>query len=132
MLKSCGSAPATGHQVHPHPQTTGVGTIANQTQLQLSVGVAAVISPKLQPIGGAQNQICVAIIIKVSRHDRLNWPGLTEAQLRSNIREAALSQITPDSHATPVNNHVQPAVVVVIDQQNSFGLQTLERNMRLL
>ena len=67
-------APTARRQFRFHAQPAGIGTITDETQLQLFVCVAPIVSPKLQPICRTQDKVRIAVVIKIRGDHRINGP----------------------------------------------------------
>ena len=94
MVRQC---PAVSFDAHA--QAAEVGAIADQPQLELLVGIAAVIAEQLQPpVASAQEQIGVAVIVEVREGHLVDaarsraYPGPSSAVVSRNPAGPRLRQ----------------------------------------
>ena len=117
-----------GEEFDAAAQARGVRAVAHQSQLQLFIGVAAVVAPVAQPRRRGHHQAGVAVLVEIRRHDVLDRSGFVQTQRRSDLFKAPLADIAPDPDPAAKGQEVQPAVIVIIQQQKPAGLQAVERD----
>ena len=110
----------------PHAQSAGVGAASEQLQLELVIGIAAVVAKELQAAAfERQNQIRVAIAIKVCGCEELHLAArrrLREQRGRQ-VAKTVIAEIAPDAQSVACGHDVEPAVIVVVEEQQSGGAE---------
>ena len=107
----------TGTQLDAHTEAARIGTIANEAELELFVGVTTFIAQHLQTLpGDADEQVCITVIVEIRGDNRIDlaFDQLIEAELSRDLAESRRAQIAPDAKAIASGNDIKPAIIVVV------------------
>ena len=122
-------AQSAGSNLNLDAQSAGIGAVAFQPKFELSVLIASVVSQNSQGlIGQRQQQIRITIAVQICRLDGKEAGLRRIAQIPINpiqpdrlsrLRKSSQASIAPRPQAcASKSQHVQPAVVIIIQQQN--------------
>ena len=101
--------------------SAGVGTVPNQSHLDLRIGVATLIAQVTQaPVRQGNNHIRIAVPVKISEVDFRHRAAIEfiKAELGCLFLESGKTEIAPHSDFFSNRPEVQPSIIIVIDCYN--------------
>ncbi len=118
LLDGAKGAPGTGADLDAGAQAGEIGAVAEESDLDGVVGIAAVIAEEAEAAAGKGNdEIGVAVLVEVGGDEVGDFGQALETVFAGDLGEAEAPAIAPEPDAfTAPGEDIEPAIVVEVDE----------------